>query len=83
VPKYVRRASLVAIAMMLWRGVNLLSLSERPTVLPGHANAEAVMSWASLAALLGALTYWLVSTHFPSLTWSALGWVRRPAANDD
>jgi hypothetical protein len=77
VPSYVRGAALISTCLALWRGVNLISLADRPSITAGHVNGEAIMSWFGFCVFFGSITFWQASQSLPDRAWQRIEWVRR------
>jgi len=75
-PEYVRMWMPAVSVTFLWRGVNLLSLPD-DQIVPGMANAEAMMLALTLTGMVTSGAIWIGLMVMPSSAWDKLDWARR------
>lgn len=76
-PFYVRFGIIFWAGMLLWRGVDLIQLADRPRAAAGHADGNAIWATLALVYLVGSMVFWVCARRLPVLVWDRIGFMFR------
>lgn len=82
IPEYVRVTIRAMVVMMVWRGVNFISLANADSVVAGRASAETLLATITTACFFTAMAFWMGTSVLPDKAWERLEWVKRMLRGD-